>query len=185
MSDGSNQLSAELFYRNPLRVGEAKPAFGLEEPDPSRPDHAGHMAQIVDGRDTATSLEQEGFKLLQHSSSVADFYDDQCVQDQYYPEIKELVSRESGAAFVQVLSHITRSEEQALQGKRLGAHRLVHNDFTSNLIKDGFFAALEEEGKYDMENGRICIFNLGEGLMQMVSTLRWRFVMRHPLPKRS
>ena len=52
MSDGY-QLSAELFYRNPLRVGEAKPAFGLEEPDPSRPDHGGHMAQIVDGRDTA------------------------------------------------------------------------------------------------------------------------------------
>ena len=160
MSDGLNQLSAELFYRNPLRAGEAKPAFGLEEPDPSRPDHGGHMAHIVDGRDTATSLDQEGFKLIEHSSSVVDFYDDQCVQDQYYLEIKELVSRESGAAFVQVLSHITRSEEQALQGKRLGAHRLVHNDFTSNLIKDGFFAALEEEGKYDMENGRICIFNL-------------------------
>ena len=79
MSDGSNQLSAELFYRNPLRAGEAKPAFGLEEPDPSRPDHAGHMAHIVDGRDTATSLDQEGFKLIEHSSSVVDFYDDQCV----------------------------------------------------------------------------------------------------------
>ena len=70
MSHGSNQLSAELFYRNPLRVGEAKPAFGLEEPDPSRPDQAGHLAHIVDGRDIATSLEQEGFKLLQHAYTV-------------------------------------------------------------------------------------------------------------------
>ena len=160
MSHRSNQLSAELFYRNPLRVGEPKPTYGLKEEDPERPDLTGHLAVILDGRGKATSLDQEGFKLIQHSSSVSDFYDDQCVQDQYYPEIKEVVLNESGAAFVQVLSHITRSEEQALQGNRLGAHRLVHNDFTSNLIKHGFFSALEQEGKYDIENGRICIFNL-------------------------
>ena len=117
------------------------------------------MAQIVDGRDTATSLSRKASSCFNIHPQWQTFMMIS-VQDQYYPEIKELVSRESGAAFVQVLSHITRSEEQALQGKRLGAHRLVHNDFTSNLIKDGFFAALEEEGKYDMENGRICIFNL-------------------------
>ena len=32
-------VSAEFFYRKPLREDEPKPAFGLVEPDPDRPDH--------------------------------------------------------------------------------------------------------------------------------------------------
>ena len=34
-------VTAEFFYRKPLKDGEAKPAFGLSEPDPDRPDHKG------------------------------------------------------------------------------------------------------------------------------------------------
>ncbi len=156
MSPGSNQLSAELFYRNPLRPGEAKPAFGLEEADPERPDHRGYQAVILDGRAKSASLEHEGFKLIRHSTMVDDFYDEEGVQSGYYGEIKEVALKESGAAFAQVLSHITRSEEQALSGRRLGAHRLVHNDFTPGL-KQTLAPLL---GQYDIEKGRICVFNL-------------------------
>ena len=54
MSNGSNQLSAELFYRNPLRLGEPKPTYGLKEEDPERPDLTGHLAVILDGRGTVS-----------------------------------------------------------------------------------------------------------------------------------
>jgi len=156
LPDPLKQLSAELFYRNPLRTGETKPAFGLGEADPERSDHTGYQALILDGREKPTSLEREGFKLLQHSTMVEDFYNDQDVQSRYYAEIKEVALKQTGAAFAQVLSHITRSEEQALSGQRLGAHRLVHNDFTPSL-KQTLEPLL---GQYDIEKGRICVFNL-------------------------
>ena len=46
-------LEAEFFYRNPLENDEAKPAFGLEEPDPNneRPNHTGFIKKISNGRE--------------------------------------------------------------------------------------------------------------------------------------
>ena len=39
-------MKAEFFYRNPLKEDEPKPAFGVKEPDPDRPDHKGFMKEI-------------------------------------------------------------------------------------------------------------------------------------------
>ena len=39
-------MKAEFFYRNPLKKGEPKPAFGVKEPDPDRPDHKGFMKKF-------------------------------------------------------------------------------------------------------------------------------------------
>ena len=39
-------VTAEFFYRKPLKDGEAKPAFGLSEPDPDRPDHKGFLKEV-------------------------------------------------------------------------------------------------------------------------------------------
>jgi len=156
VSDQTTEITAELFYRNALDLGEAKPAFGLDDPDPDRPDHQGFDVTIRSARENPTSLEYEGFKLVNHATSVEDFFDEQDVQNRYYPEVKELVLKESGAAFVQVLSHITRSEAEAQTGQRLGAHRLVHNDFTPKL-KQTLEPLL---GEYDLEKGRVCVFNL-------------------------
>lgn len=156
MSDSVTEVTAELFYRNPLATGEPKPSFGVEEADPERPDHRGFATTVRSARGNSTSFEQEGFKLVKQETSTEDFYDDDEVQTRYYPELKELVLKESGAAFVQVLSHITRSEEAAQTGQRLGAHRLVHNDFTPKLGQ-----TLEPlVGQYDLKKGRVCVFNL-------------------------
>ena len=156
MSEIEGGVEAELFYRKPLRVGEVKPSFGREEPDLDRPDHEGFSMQIRDARDKDTSLEREGFLLVNHTTKIKDFYDARDIQESYYPEIKALVQEHSGAAFVQIISHITRSEERAAVGSGLGAHRLVHNDFTPNLKK-----AIEPlVGGYDIDKGRVCVFNL-------------------------
>ena len=39
-------VSAEFFYRKPLREDEPKPAFGLIEPDPDRPDHQSFTKKV-------------------------------------------------------------------------------------------------------------------------------------------
>ena len=46
--------------------------------------------------------------------------------------MQELAKKETNADEVFIVSHITRNELEAQNGKRLGAHRLVHNDFTPN-----------------------------------------------------
>ena len=131
MQQSKEVLEAEFFYRNPLKNNEDKPVFGLEEPDPNnlRPNHTGF---------------------------IKNFYDDDEVASIYYPEMHEVVKKETGADQVQIISHITRNEEEAAQGKRLGAHRLVHNDFTPQFktIVDEFLKEAEEKPK------RVVVYNL-------------------------
>tara|TARA_Y100001970_G_scaffold121071_1_gene150192 strand:- start:80469 stop:81275 length:807 start_codon:yes stop_codon:yes gene_type:complete len=123
-------IKADFNYRNPLKEGEKKPAFGLSAPDPKMPDHKSFLKVVEDARNGIHSFQEEGFKLLNHESKVVDFYDDELVSQVYYQEIHDLVKRETKADLIQILPHITRNEAEAASGKRLGAHRLVHNDFT-------------------------------------------------------
>ena len=151
-------LEAEFFYRNPLENNEAKPAFGLEEPDPNneRPNHTGFIKKISNGREENHTLDTSGFSLILCPTKVKDFYNDEEVSSIYYPEMHELVKKETGANQVQIISHITRNEEEAAQGKRLGAHRLVHNDFTPQ------FQSIVDEFLKEAKNkpSRVVVYNL-------------------------
>ena len=158
MQQSKEILEAEFFYRNPLKNNEAKPAFGLEEPDPNnlRPNHKGFIKQIFNAREENNTLASSGFALINCPTKVKNFYNDDEVASIYYPEMHEVVKKETGADQVQIISHITRNEEEAAQGKRLGAHRLVHNDFTPQFktIVDEFLKEAEEKPK------RVVVYNL-------------------------
>mgnify|MGYP001158604046 FL=1 len=149
-------MRAEFFYRNPLKKGEPKPAFGVEEPNPDRPDHKGFMKEVFNAREEDHSLSESGFILLNHKSAINNFYDDKEVTEIYYDEMANLVKKKTGAAQVFIVSHITRNEAEAAEGKRLGAHRLVHNDFTPN-FKQTIQPLLDENGS---NPSRITVYNL-------------------------
>ena len=100
-------MKAEFFYRNPLKKGEPKPAFGVKEPDPDRPDHRGFMKEVFNAREEDHSLTESGFILLNHKSSITDFYDDKEVTEIYYGEMANLVKKQTGAAQAFIVSHIT------------------------------------------------------------------------------
>ena len=151
-----NSVKAEFFYRKPLKSGEPKPQFGLSEPDPNRPDHKSFLRDVKNARDINSSLAKEGFKLLKHETSVQDFYNETAVSSAYYFEMQELVKKETNADEVYIVSHITRNEFEAQQGKMLGAHRLVHNDFTPNFNET--VKPLIEESKIDPS--KISVYNL-------------------------
>ena len=69
---------------------------------------------------------------------------------------ESLSKKETNADEVYIVSHITRNELQTQQGKMLGAHRLVHNDFTPNFNET--VKPLIEESKTDPS--KISVYNL-------------------------
>jgi hypothetical protein len=149
-------IQAEFFYRNPLEDGEEKPAFGLKEEDPNRPKHTAYNKTVKNARGTQHSLAESGFKLINHQSTIQDFYDDQQITSVYYKEMHDVVKEETGADEVIIFSHIARNEEEAALGKRKGAHRLVHNDFTPSFEENHLSFLQESEDKPK----RITVYNL-------------------------
>jgi hypothetical protein len=78
------------------------------------------------------SLDREGFRLAQHKTKVRDFFDEDEVRTVYYPEMVELVKRETGCTRALVFDHTRRAgdEETREQHKIRGPVRTVHNDYT-------------------------------------------------------
>ena len=78
------------------------------------------------------SLEEHGFELVEHKTKVADFSDEAELKSLYYPEVKELIKRESGAARVVIFDHTLRSGEEAERELRLIREPVLsaHNDYT-------------------------------------------------------
>jgi len=81
---------------------------------------------------TGLGLETAGFSLVAHPTKVVDFFDPAQLESVYYPEVIELVKRESGAARVVVFDHTLRSgDETERDAKRLRELVLsAHNDYT-------------------------------------------------------
>ncbi len=149
-------LEAEFNYRIPPKGGEPKPSFGKNPVDPSVVRHQLHPHTVRNGREIEASLGVEGFQLARHTSQVKDFYDPKQIENLYYDEMRTLAAELTGAKSVRVISHLTRNEAEAELGQRLGAHRLVHNDFTPALKEklQGFI------GDRKPPEGRIAIFNM-------------------------
>ena len=78
------------------------------------------------------SLDEQGFVFVEHKTKVADFFDESQLKSVYYPEIEQLIKRESGASRVVIFDHALRSgdlderEEKLIRTPVLQAH----NDYT-------------------------------------------------------
>jgi hypothetical protein len=89
---------------------------------------------IHDARQLASppSLDEEGFALVSHETKVADLYNAAAVRAVYYPEMEELVAKETGAVHVLAFDHNVRNPRKAEQAEdgAQGPVRFVHNDYT-------------------------------------------------------
>lgn len=89
---------------------------------------------VYNGRLSADqfSLEEHGFKLVEHKTKVADFFDEAQLKTVYYPEVEALIRRESGAARVAIFDHTLRSGEEAEREAKLIREPVLsaHNDYT-------------------------------------------------------
>lgn len=94
---------------------------------------------IADMRPVAAgfSVDREGFELLRHETEVADLYDDDAVENRYYPEIAALLNERFGADRTVVFDATRRADSQTgapnPDGMRGPAVR-VHVDYT---VKSG------------------------------------------------
>lgn len=69
-----------------------------------------HSVAIHDvrGKEDTVSLDTTGFAFLKHSSAVIEFTDDAAIRDKYYPEVAELLKKETGAKRVVIFDHTVR-----------------------------------------------------------------------------
>ncbi|HVO95914.1 MAG TPA: CmcJ/NvfI family oxidoreductase [Terriglobales bacterium] len=90
--------------------------------------------EIRNGRLLANrlSLEEQGLVFVQHKTKVTDFFDEEQVKAVYYPEIEELIKRESGASRVVIFDHALRSGNEAEREQKLIRNPVLqaHNDYT-------------------------------------------------------
>jgi len=88
-----------------------------------------HNARLRAGEFT---LDREGFQLVQHASTVGDFYDDEQIARIYEDEIKALLHAATGAARIEIFDHTRRSASGAVRKSRRirEPSATVHNDYT-------------------------------------------------------
>jgi hypothetical protein len=108
------------------------------------------------------SLDREGFAIEKHRTSVADFYDPTAVEQVYYSEIAELLTRATGAAEVHVFDHTLRVEDEAKRrahGTRLPV-AVAHNDYTERSAIQRVRDVLAPETATRILGGRFAIVNV-------------------------
>jgi hypothetical protein len=78
------------------------------------------------------SLEEYGFVFVEHKTKVGDFFNEAQLQSVYYPEVEELIRKETGASRVVIFDHTLRSGEEAEREAKLIREPVLsaHNDYT-------------------------------------------------------
>ncbi len=88
---------------------------------------------ILDGRKAdLPGWETCGFELLDHSSAVTDWNDDEEIARVHYPEIIALVKELTGCDHALVSNHIKRSPDEAKRHSDFSPIPLVHSDFADS-----------------------------------------------------
>ena len=109
------------------------------------------------------SLQQEGFVLVDHHSSVRDFRDEEQIAQIYMPEIEKLMLQISGASKVLMTPRgvLRFSEKSSEYGSRVNTRpaRFVHVDFTSNALPMLLDPLLEASGYTKPPGKRFIAFN--------------------------
>jgi hypothetical protein len=140
------EISAEVIFPvqrvegslNYLVPSAEKPVTYTYTPPEGKPQSSRrnepHTVSIRNARPFAKdlSLDIQGFALVRHRSAVTNFYDDKEVREVYYPEVKALLKRRTGAVRVVIFDHVVRNAEKARRHEDSAREygRAVHNDYS-------------------------------------------------------
>lgn len=119
-------------------------------------------------------LDREGFALVAQKTAVRDFYDDGKIAAVYEPEVKDLITRATGARRVEIFDHTRRAASLEVQKQRMIREpaSLVHNDYTarSGPVRLGdHFAGRPEEAEALLQR-RFAIVNVWRSIAGTVET---------------
>lgn len=161
----STTIQTELGYLVPT---EGKPVYfasqaGAEAQLQIAAKIVPHAVTISDARNRspAPALDKEGFALVDHVSSVTDFYDDAQISDVYEREAAELVKKLTGASRVVVFDNTRRSDATTIRGVRNTREpsTVVHNDYTDASAEKRLRDILPDEAE-DLLQHRFAIINV-------------------------
>ena len=76
-------------------------------------------------------LDREGFALMRQGTEVSDFYNDDEVQQIYYPEMENLLKKVTGAAKALIFDHTRRIDDNNALTKKMPALRQRLSTMTS------------------------------------------------------
>ncbi len=117
------QAEKPYFLSSALTGGAPEVHFKTEQ----------HTVAIHDMRHIEANVDREGFELMNHSSTLENFYDDQAITNVYNSEITNLLRNRFGASEVHIFDHTRRSDSPTgaanPDGLRGPATR-VHCDYT-------------------------------------------------------
>ena len=161
----AGDLPAMISYMLPMAH---KPLRYLCTPPPGAPEVNWKLGEasvtMYDGRArlATLSLDQQGFTMKRAPTAVADFYDQNQVVRNYYPEVEQLVSNVTGAQKVVVFDYNCRSgsKEDRQRPGVFPPARFVHADYTvqsaPQRVRD-LLPAAEAEARL---NGRYVFINV-------------------------
>ncbi len=171
----SKQIETELGYLVPSR---GKPVYfasqaGAEAELKIAAIIEPRTVSIADAREKlpAPTLDKEGFALVNHDSSVVDFYDDAQIRDIYERETAALVKRITGASQVVVFDNTRRSDATEIRGARNTREpsAVVHNDYTDASAEKRLRDILPDEADQRLQR-RFAIINVWRSIAGPVLT---------------
>ncbi len=135
IEDNHNSVTASVQFS--IHTGEV-PVSLVREPGEGSDTRTGvyedQEITIFDARPIAGSLtlEKQGFILRNYDTAVTDFFIEEQVRSIYYPEMEEVVKRETGCSDVLVFDHTIRIDDSGMAQTRKVRNPVknMHNDFT-------------------------------------------------------
>lgn len=134
MSTVPTHVEVDLNYT--ANTGERPVSYAFTPPD-GVPQRSGKIdkqrVRVCNARlePEQPALDRQGFQLVKHATSLQDFSDEALIRERYYPEVRELLARVTGASKVVIFDHTLRNAQpgHAQQGVREPVP-YVHNDQT-------------------------------------------------------
>ncbi|MDH3451967.1 MAG: methyltransferase [Gammaproteobacteria bacterium] len=118
------------------------------------------------------TLDEHGFALVNHRSSIKDFYDQATVDSTYIREVEALIGDLTGARRVTVFDHTRRSDTRE-QRKAHGIREpsaVVHNDYTDRSAPQRVCDILPAGDARELLGERFAIVNVWRGMRNPVLT---------------
>lgn len=127
------QVSASLNYLGDMHV---KPYFHVHDRKNDHLNLVAHSVTVTDAREARTSLDEEGFCLLPHRSSITNLHSKKAVLCVYGREMATLVRELTGASKVTASPlGVLRVGERSVTNSHATVHRpvrFVHADYTTD-----------------------------------------------------
>lgn len=123
-----------------------------------------HVVDITDARPMRNelSLDTQGFVIVNQTSSVTDYYQDEQLSGFYEPELKGLIKRLTGAERVIVFDHTRRIGHAGMRAAKAVREpvQLVHSDYTERSGPQKLRDFLPEEEAEKSLQKRFAIINV-------------------------